>query len=186
MRLKNKTDFATISAILISMLTFCLLYLLCSRVHLFSRYSIHIYLDKIKYVHKVSCDFYHTVMNYVDICIFPNHMRLRWCPGSETGSCTGRARRSLELCSLKGSSGFNSLMAQMKSVIVICPRWPRVEDLLKISEGTDANHRNTSDRRRNGDDDNPLETCRAEDHGDMTLKISLNDRDRDVKKGHYI
>lgn len=63
----------------------------------------------------------------------------------------------------------------MKSEIMICPRWPRVEDLLKISEGTDDNHRNTSDRRRNGDDDNPLETSRAEDHGDMTLKISPND-----------
>ncbi len=92
----------------------------------------------------------------------------------------------LKLCSLKGYSGFNTLTAQMKPVIVICPRWPRVEDLLKISEGTDANQRNTSDRRRNGTGDNPLETRRAEDHADMTLKISLNDGDTDVKKGHSI
>ncbi len=80
------------------------------------------------------------------------------------------ARALLKLCSLTGYSGFHTLTAQMKPVIVICPRWPRVEDLLEISEGTDANQRNTSDRRRNGTGDNPLETRRAEDHADMTLK----------------
>lgn len=74
----------------------------------------------------------------------------------------------------------------MKPAIAIWPRWPRVEDLLKISEGTDANQRNTSDRRRNGTGDNPLQTRRAGDHADITLKISPNDEDRDVKKGHSV
>lgn len=93
--------------------------------------------------------------------------------------CHGVAAQALlKLCSLKGYSGFISLTAQMKLVIVICPRWPRVEDLLKISEGTDANQRNTSDRRRNGTGDNPLETRRAEDHADMTENISKRRRQR--------
>lgn len=161
-------DERAFSTILFSMLT-CYLFIFWILFYLYACHSIEFYINKIKYVNKIE---FELICLYLHIA-YPNWIQLRSCPRSGIGLA---AQAPVKLCSLKGSSGFNSLTAQMKPMIMIWPRWPRVEDLLKISEGTDANHRNTSDRRRNGNDDNPLRTSRAEDHEDMTLKIRLRQR----------
>lgn len=60
----------------------------------------------------------------------------------------------------------------------------RREDLLKISQGTDGNQQNTSERGRNGNRDNLLEMCMVRDGGDKRLKVSRNGDDRDGERRH--